>query len=149
MSKSETCSENHTSGSSAKVLDLLWQNHFNSSAKKQNWNTVRGSVRVLESPAQAAWVPCNFEIKGHWRRGWVPSLNFRARIWRGPARFNPPIVCEEMQSNQRDIWTTATWAVINVFVCVCTIWIDVKLVCRGPLGNIAVSGQRRRCNVPV
>ena len=35
-------------------------------------------------------------------------------------------------------------------VCVCSICIDVKLLYSGgPLGNIAVSGQRRRCNVPV
>ena len=39
--------------------------------------------------------------------------------------------------------------------CVCTFCIEVKLhrvfycICRGPLGNIAVSGQRRRCNIPV
>ena len=42
-------------------------------------------------------------------------------------------------------------------VCVCTFCIEVKLhrvfycisISRGPLGNIAVSGQRRRCNIPV
>ena len=42
-------------------------------------------------------------------------------------------------------------------MCVCTFCIEVKLhrvfycisISRGPLGNIAVSGQRRRCNIPV
>ena len=42
-------------------------------------------------------------------------------------------------------------------VCVCTFCIEVKLhrvfycisISRGPLGNIAVSGQRRRCNISV
>ena len=40
-------------------------------------------------------------------------------------------------------------------LCVCTFCIEVKLhrvfycisISRGPLGNIAVSGQRRRCNI--
>ena len=44
---------------------------------------------------------------------------------------------------------------VRAGVCVCTFCIEVKLhrviycICRGPLGNIAVSGQRRRCNIPV
>ena len=39
---------------------------------------------------------------------------------------------------------------IFIYICVWAICMDVKLLAAlGPLGNIAVSGQRRRCNVPV
>ena len=39
---------------------------------------------------------------------------------------------------------------IYIYLCVWAICMDVKLLAAlGPLGNIAVSGQRRRCNVPV
>ena len=45
-------------------------------------------------------------------------------------------------------------ACVHACVCVC-VWVyhldrcKISYYCRWPLGNIAVSGQRRRCNVPV
>ena len=67
------------------------------------------------------------------------------------------VVCDNLVCVAMLCWTKL--CVCDEVVCVCVTKLCVCVChlnrcktsnyCRGPLGNIAVSGQRRRCNVPV